>query len=108
MAMGCCPELDFQDEGWPWVAAHNWTSRMKKICEQLEIEREKRIKAMRGQGEKDQMKIELDGIGVCGKWVYGMQCMEMHCLWGKRLGRKISHECTLAGMRRRSRMIRND
>ena len=39
--------------GWPRVAAQNWITKVKKMGEQLEIEREKRIKAMRGQDEKD-------------------------------------------------------
>ena len=40
--------------GWPWVAAQNWIAKMKKMGEQLEIEREKGIKAMREQDEKDE------------------------------------------------------
>ena len=146
--------------GWPWVAAQNWISKMKKMGEQLVIEREKRIKAMREHDEKDQKhgekmkqerektaalaekmkaankkmtkiqedawklvneggalrvdelpsaylkakaKIELDGIGVCGKCRYssgGCNVWKCTAYWmrreGKRLGRKIPYEYTLA------------
>ena len=40
--------------GWPWVAAQNWIGKMRKLGQQLDIERENRIKAMREQDEKDQ------------------------------------------------------
>ena len=40
--------------GWPWIAAPNWVSKMRKLGEQLENERGKRIKAMREQDEKVQ------------------------------------------------------
>ncbi|CAK9024795.1 Uncharacterized protein SCF082_LOCUS16792 [Durusdinium trenchii] len=57
-----CMERDVADAigygpagiGWPWVAAQNWISEMKKLGKQLEIERGKRIEAMREQDEKDQ------------------------------------------------------
>ena len=54
------------------------------------------------------------------QWVYGMQCMEMHCLldeeggeetdWAGRSHMSIHwlHRLLLGRMRRASRMIRND
>ena len=54
---------------------------------------------------KAKAKIELDGMGVCGKCRYSSGCMECNvwkctAYWmrkeGKRLGRKIPHEYTLA------------
>ena len=146
--------------GWPWVAAQNWITKMQKMGEQVEIERGKRITAMREQDEKakkngekmrlerekvaelagkmmaehkklnkmqedawklvneggalrvDELpaaylkaktKIELDGIGVCGKCRYssgGCNVWKCTAYWmrreGKRLGRKIPYEYTLA------------
>ena len=39
--------------GWPWVAAQNWISKMRKLGEQLQVERNKRIKDLKKLDEKD-------------------------------------------------------
>ena len=141
--------------GWPWVAAQNWISKMRKLGEQLQVERNKRIKDLKALDEKDKKngekmrlerekiaelagkmkeehkklnkmqedawklvneggalrvdelpaaylkaktKIELDGMGVCGKCRYSSGCMGCNvwkctAYWmrkeGKRMGRKI-------------------
>ena len=148
--------------GWPWVAAQNRVGKMRKLGEQLQVERNKRIQDLKKLDEKDKKngekmrlerekvaelagkmmaehkklnkmqedawklvneggalrvdelpsaylkakaKIELDGIGVCGKCRYSSGCMECNvwkctAYWmrkeGKRLGRTTPYEYTMA------------